>query len=407
MSWKPLLTGEQASLAEAAVSAIADALLEPPEDVLGYSLSAGLPGVALFFAYLSRARSDTNLAGFASAQLAQALDKVAAEDSPALGLLSGLSGLAWAWQHIENLLYGEVSFAGTEELDEMILEAVQAQPWRWEWDLGYGLAGIGLYALDHPNRSFSLEATREIIERLSELAQELPEGIAWKTKATLMTPSNAKKYPNGRWDQGVAHGVPGVIGFLGTACERGIAVERARSLLDRSLAWLLANTRGEEEGSCFTYFPPDMVDARSGWCYGDPGVAAVLVRVGRALDEPSWRDFATSVACRAARRSMKESGVADASLCHGAAGLGHIYNRLFQATGENDLAGAAKAWFGRALLMRNPKEGVGGYSSWWPEIEEWRGEGGFLVGAAGIGLSLLSAISPVEPLWDGPLLLPR
>src|SRR5262249_47300058 len=334
-------------------------------------------------------------------------DRVAMETSPSLGLFSGLSGVARAWQHIERLLYGESSSSSTEDLDGILLEAVGVRPWQWEWDLVSGLAGIGLYALDHPERGFAQAATERIVDQLSDLAIECPEGIAWKTEPALMTPRNANKYPEGRFDQGVAHGVPGVVGFLGTACQKNLASEKARDLLDRSVTWLFANMRPEDKGSRFTYFPPDMVDARAAWCYGDPGVAAVLLRVGMAANETAWRDFAVSVGCRAARRPMGETGVADASLCHGAAGLGHIYNRLFQATGDVDLASASKAWFETALAMRRPGEGIGGYLNWWPEIGEWRAESGFLVGATGVGLALLSAVYPVEPLWDGPLLMPE
>jgi lantibiotic biosynthesis protein len=36
----------------------------------------------------------------------------------------------------------------------------------------------------------------------------------------------------------------------------------------------------------------------------------------------------------------------------------------------------------------------------------WTGDPGFLTGAAGIGLALLAAVSPVEPEWDRLLLCP-
>ena len=53
----------------------------------------------------------------------------------------------------------------------------------------------------------------------------------------------------------------------------------------------------------------------------------------------------------AAKRPRGFSGVVDAGLCHGAAGLGHVFNRLFQATGEQRLALAAREWFSVALDM--------------------------------------------------------
>jgi lantibiotic modifying enzyme len=407
MTWKPVLTDGLAAQAERAVSAISAALKEPPPDVRGFSLSTGYAGVALFFGYLAKARANEELADLASKCLATAFDSAAETESPALGLFAGLSGLAWTWQHLGRLLYGDASADATAELDEVILEAVSASPWQWEWDLVYGLSGIGLYVLDHPDRSFAEEAASRIIDRLAELAIECPRGIAWRTQPDLMTPANARKYPMGRFDQGVAHGVPGVVGFLGKACEKTIAAGKANELLDRSLTWLYDNMRAADGGSRFTYFPPDMADARSAWCYGDPGVSSVLLQIGISLDKKACRDLAISVACQAACRPADQSSVADTSLCHGSAGLGHMYNRLFQATGESDLQSATIRWFEKALAMRRPDEGVGGYLNWWPEVEEWHPESGVLVGAAGIGLALSAAIYPVEPLWDSPFLLPR
>src|SRR5262249_39734745 len=235
MTWQPLPSGDLARRAGQAVNAIAAALEEPPADARGFSLSTGLTGVALFFAYLSMARSDERFAELAVSHLSKAFDRVAMETSPSLGLFSGLSGVAWAWQHIERLLYGESSSSSTEDLDGILLEAVGVRPWQWEWDLVSGLAGIGLYALDHPERGFAQAATERIVDQLSDLAIECPEGIAWKTEPALMTPRNANKYPEGRFDQGVAHGVPGVVGFLGTACQKNLASEKARDLLDRSV----------------------------------------------------------------------------------------------------------------------------------------------------------------------------
>ena len=57
--------------------------------------------------------------------------------------------------------------------------------------------------------------------------------------------------------------------------------------------------------------------------------------------------------------------------------------------------------------MRRPGSGVGGFQS--AAFTEsgviWRDDSSFLTGAAGIGLALLAAITPVEPEWDRVLLL--
>jgi hypothetical protein len=97
----------------------------------------------------------------------------------------------------------------------------------------------------------------------------------------------------------------------------------------------------------------------------------------------------------------------DAGICHGAAGNGHLFNRLYQATGEPVFRDAALSWFDRALGFREEGQGVGGYRMWVPGAEGelgWRSDPGFLTGSAGVGLCLLAAASPVEPEWDRVLL---
>jgi hypothetical protein len=93
----------------------------------------------------------------------------------------------------------------------------------------------------------------------------------------------------------------------------------------------------------------------------------------------------------------------DAGLRQGAAGLAHLYNRLFHATGEERFADAARDGFVRLLEIRRPDEGIGGFRVQVPGDRErplWSDDPGFLDGAAGIGLALLAAVSAMEPAWD-------
>lgn len=144
---------------------------------------------------------------------------------------------------------------------------------------------------------------------------------------------------------------------------------------------------------------------RLAWCYGDPGVAAALLATARAVGDEGWERQAGRVALDAAARSEDKAGVQDAGLCHGSAGLGHLFNRLYQATGEEPLAAAARRWFESCLdFPQAGHDGVAGYASWSPvggagELG-WTDDPGFLTGAAGVGLALLAATGEIEPAWD-------
>ena len=112
-----------------------------------------------------------------------------------------------------------------------------------------------------------------------------------------------------------------------------------------------------------------------------------------------------ALACRAAKRPPSETGVANACFCHGAAGLAHIYNRMYQATGEPRLGSAAVYWLERTLgFYRLARETGGSWvqgSSDPAQRELWTWTGIELVdGAAGVALVLLAAATAVEPSWD-------
>ena len=127
-----------------------------------------------------------------------------------------------------------------------------------------------------------------------------------------------------------------------------------------------------------------------------------------AAGRPDWADSALALARRAAGRAASSAGVSDASFCHGAAGVGHVFNRLYQATGDASLGDAARSWFDQTLALREPGRGIAGFAARIPEADgsvRWAPMPGLVEGASGIALALLAASTPQEPYWDGILLL--
>ena len=90
-------------------------------------------------------------------------------------------------------------------------------------------------------------------------------------------------------------------------------------------------------------------------------------------------------------------------------GLAHIYNRAFQATRLSHFANAARMWAEHALAtQRKPGTGIAGFAShsFTPRPTDiiLQDDTGFLTGAAGVGLALLSLLTSAAPRWDGVLL---
>jgi lantibiotic biosynthesis protein len=204
---------------------------------------------------------------------------------------------------------------------------------------------------------------------------------------------------------------------MSQACRVGIGMPRTRQLLDDTVCWLLAHQNDDTVNSAFDSVISANEEVpltrrrgcRLAWCYGDLGLSTALLGAALAVGNAGWARHALSIARRAAGRSFADSGVRDAGLCHGAAGNAHMFNRLYQATGDRVFLDAARVWLRRTLQFYRPDHGFGGYRAWTkpPESPEgaWVHVPGLLMGTAGIGLALISALTPVEPLWDQVLLV--
>ena len=396
--WSPLLEDDLASRATAAVVYIATTLRRGA-DPADASLGSGSAGIAVFFDYLATTGLDVDAAADATTFLDDAIDATA---GGAIGpsLYAGFTGVAWA-----TALF-DAGAGGPDELDdvdEVLVAITSRSPWPYDYDLVRGLVGHGVYALERLPRPTAVRLLEQVVGRLAELAEHRRDGITWFTRPELLPPDTRREFPRGYYDAGVAHGVPGVIALLARCVDSNVAADVARELLEGGVSWLLRR-RLPSGGLPAVVTPGAPRDAaRAAWCYGDPGVACALLLAGRSLRNEAWERDAVAIARAAGELGPDSAGVRDACLCHGAAGLGHLLNRLHHATGDGDLRAAATRWLRRALEMRHAGRGVAGFATW--SETGMSADPGFLQGAAGVGLALAAAVTSVEPEWDRALLV--
>jgi hypothetical protein len=208
-------------------------------------------------------------------------------------------------------------------------------------------------------------------------------------------------YPAGGVDLGMAHGMAGILPLLARACALGVSEATVRPLLDGAVGWILASLADSPAGRtapAFVAAGGAPAPARSAWCYGDPGVALALLLAARDTGEPDWDLAGTELALRAASRPARLCGVNDAGLCHGAAGLAHLFARMHELTGRHELADAATFWMERTIEMCDRFLDAENAEPAWTGL-------GVLEGAAGIALVLLAGCLPAEPAWDQMLLI--
>jgi lantibiotic modifying enzyme len=404
-----LLTGAVADRAREVVAGVAAALrdekvYDADPALRGPSVGRGSAGAALFFAELAAVSGDAADEQTALAFLDTALDG-AAEERPNALLYAGTVGVGWTLAYLErSLVEGDDE---PNDVDDLVARALTTT---WpSADLIRGVTGAGVYLLERLPRPHVRPLLDRVVALLAEMSERHPEGTTWYVPVETMAPDRAALFPDGYYDAGMAHGQAGVVALLAHLTAAGIA--SAKPLLESSVEWLLAQRLPEDHGP--GRYPlligkgekhPN--GGRVAWCYGDPGVAVGLLAAGRALGDGALVTEARDTALVAAGRTT-DSAVTDAPLCHGSAGLMHVFSRLAQGTGDERLYATARGWAEVALGMRRDGQPVAGYGSVRPNEEAAKAYepcAGFLEGASGVGLALLAATSDRDAAWDSLLL---
>jgi lantibiotic modifying enzyme len=433
--WAPLFEGREAAAILDVVDAIERGLGSPaalaqrmglradvlrgrewPELHHGYgSLGSGCAGIALVGAYRAlHERGDATLEPEPAARaLAFVEESIEVMANAPLGpsLFSGYTGIAWAIAHLGGLLV---------ELDEGVFDEIEAQLSTYlagfrrnvdGCDLVDGLVGIGLYGLAQGARGRAPTLVDACIDRLREQSEPRTVGRAWPTPPGLLPEWQRADAPLGYINLGVAHGAPAILALLGHAAASG-RYPAALALLQEGRAFM-STLRGPGPGFRYcSWLGPDgrRAPGRLAWCYGDLGIAATTIAMTEALPDrglaTELRDEAISLARALGQRTAALGDTNTTGLCHGTAGIAHLFNRLYQWTAEPELADVARHWVRRTLELRR-EHGIGGYADWPVDVADdrkWKRDAGLLEGAAGVALALLASISAVEPSWDQVLL---
>jgi len=381
VTWQPILDGDLAERAWEAIRGIAD-------DVAARDGSE--PDFALFWSYLSTVLDDDKTARRAEVALERFARSIE-RGVPGLRLYGGLTGTGWVAAHVADDVEEFLAI-----VDEAILGALAADRWTFDYDLIGGLAGLAVYFLERGDAPAARTGRERIVAHFAALAERTPNGATWHTDPDLLPAHQRVTAPNGYYNCGLAHGVPGVLGALGRIAARPDAPAGCAALLADGVRWMRAQQLpGGGFPGWITDAPP--VRTRVAWCYGDPGVALGLASAGVGGDElaklNAWIDT-----------PLDKAGIVDAGLCHGAAGLAHACNRFYHSTGDDMYRAAAIRWFEQALALRHPGKGVGGYQMYYPSTDgtasDWRDSPDFLDGAIGVALALFAGVTAVEPEWD-------
>jgi lantibiotic modifying enzyme len=361
-------------------------------------LFIGDVGLSLFYGYLFKYTNKGNYQKQCVKRVANSLNKITSiELLPSFE--SGISGICWGLNHLiqTGVIKEDFECIITDEINQYLSTYFNLYVKKNNYDYFSGALGIALNFLDYNKaNSNATDCLKNVISYLKEASRKQSIGIAWETP-----------FKEG-YNLGLSHGIPSIIVILAKLHKQDINKNATLSLLRDAINWIISQADLTSlKDPVYKYSTiTDGKKTKLAWCYGDLGVAIALLQAYKATGNTEWLNLATALMKKT--ESRKEEGVEDAQFCHGSVGIAHIYNRFYQVTGIESFRECSKFWYIKTLEYSKFEDGIAGYKSARKDSDyntTFVNAPGLLEGCAGIGLSLLSSISSIEPKWDSCFLL--
>jgi lantibiotic modifying enzyme len=381
------------------------------------SLTSGFPGIALFYAHLAAARPGAGWDEAAREFISRAAAATRGRPLSRPGLYPGSAGFAFTLRCMTAL---DSRYAATAArlADQVALRVLREHPRPGgygdvvEMDVISGDAGVLATLLTVPDPSDTVrDAIGALIRDLVTLCLTGDETGTDQWLVYSGLPDGSAGGFAGWYDLGLSHGVLGPATALALARAAGEDAAGMTDAIEHVRAWVTGHRIEDDDGVRWPagYLPGEGAArrarrrARPAWCYGGVGVARALWLIGRALDDAGQQRFAL----RAARSAVEQVVTGDeprgATLCHGTTGVLQCCLRFVADTGDERLRSFIRPLAERVLASCDPalpfivsEERADG---------QWVDDPGFLAGAAGTGLALISLSTEVTPRWDRALLM--
>lgn len=282
-----------------------------------------------------------------------------------------------------------------------------------EFDALQGLTGYGVHLLRRNSDGEDLRAVLDYLVRLTAPITVDGEVLPGWWTSTGPSGKPDARFPHGHANNGMAHGITGVLSLLSTAARHGHRVTGQLEAIQTICEWL--DRWQTNTGPAWPYWItheqhrtgqlPTGRPVRPSWCYGTAGTARAQQLAALALGDTTRQHTAETAAIAALTDPGQLAATTDISLCHGYAGLAHIAARM---AGDALPATAHQLRsLPPALLDAVHEPGTDPDLAATALISSADGGPGLLDGAAGVALAVLAASSTTPPSseWDTCLLI--
>jgi len=385
-----LATAEQKAVITEALKICGDKISNRPDEQI--SLMGGVAGDLLFL-YKLKQFDPTLVCENVFEKKFDYLQEVSCSQEVGPNLTTGISGVGWCFEYLNQQQEEDYDPTYCEPIDDVLLQALSVSEWNGDIEALFGLAGFSAYGARRLMKAENIPYYAELLNHFEAKAINIsPQHIAWSQPYGSICRINTDRNVN-EFNLGLAHGVPGVIAALIPALKIPSLKLQAKSMLIKSCDWLISQEiKSSDRISYFSTSSDTDSSSRLGWCYGDLPIALTLVRVGNALEIPTYIDKAVEISLHAATRKSDTAQIVDAGLCHGGAGVSLIFQLLHKHLQLPELYEAAQYWLDFTLQLFK-KYNIVGFHNYRADLEAYEEDLTLLSGFSGTGLCLLAAIN--------------
>ncbi len=267
-----------------------------------------------------------------------------------------------------------------------------------EYDLFYGLVGIGTLLLHRAPGSDELGDLLRYIVRLTEPRRH--DGLLVPGWWVDHDPDPILPTPGGHANLGMAHGAAGLLALLAHATRHGHRVDGQTDAIGRLCAWFDQWRQDSPHGPWWPQWvtrdqlrtgrPTQDGPGRPSWCYGAAGIARAQQLAAIATNDRA-RQTAAEETLAACLTNPQIDRITNTGICHGLAGL---YQTAFRAATDTTNPAIAQRLPTLAALLAN-------------DAHDHDGDDGFLTGRTGLALTreTVRTGEPPHTRWDACLLI--
>lgn len=390
-------------------SFVTEQIALPENPISKISLYGGNMGLALFLYEYSKYKPETLdqnndlIVGF----IDQAFETIGNEINQSRTFCSGIIGTLWT---IDFLRQKKVLDMEDDYLDQDIIKLLEGGSLMDtlrinHCDLLHGGFGFWAYLVQNTKLPNWEVLIQNQLDALNKIAIKIDDDkLNWK-----INPRYMQEDPEGV-NLGLAHGICAIIILLAKLKLTGYKSDFVDESLEKGLNFILSKKLSNVTSS--SLYPSTIIkgqpslNGRLGWCYGDFCIALACWHAWKATGKENYKKESLEIMTHAAGIDPKFAYANDCGLCHGTAGISHIFRKFYWETNDEVYLKAADYWMDQTLKMDTRAEGYCGYMAYrTPEHGGPIAEIGTLEGVAGIGLALTSALTNKNGDWADFLLI--